>query len=95
MSNPLLGEKGAPRRLYPGWAPRNVIARMQRARARAPYNYPAARHAALIAEALMTGHRDMLDSEPEHCGVSIGVTVELFWKALAENERLKQKLEAR
>lgn len=77
----------------PSWAPRNVLARMNRARQRAPTNYPAARHAAMIAEGLMRrGEYPMLSDEPEHCGISIGVTVELFWKALAENARLKAKL---
>lgn len=75
-----------------GWRPRNVLARMNRARSRTPTNYPAARHTALIAEALMTGHRDLLDSEPVHCGTSIGVTVELFWKLLRENAALRRKL---
>ena len=79
-------------RVQAGWHPRNVLRRMNRARHKTPYNYPAARHAAMIAEALMTGHRDLVDDEPEHCGVSIGVTVELFWKALAENARLRRTL---
>jgi len=78
----------------PCWRPRNVLARMARARARTPTNYPAARHAAMIAEALMTGRRDALDDDPIHCGVSIGVTVELLWKGLAENARLRAQLAA-
>jgi len=79
----------------PGWRPRNVLARMNRAGQNTPTNYPAARHAAMIAEALMTGGRDLVDDEPKHCGVSIGVTVELFWKVLRENEVLRIKLRRR
>lgn len=72
------------------WRPRNVLARMRRARNFPEGTDPASRHAAMIAEALMTGRRDLLDDEPVHCGVSIGVTVELLWKARAEIVRLRR-----
>lgn len=74
----------------PCWRPRNVLARMNRAR-----NFPvgtcsASRHAALIAEELIRrGEYPMLVDEPEHCGISIAVTVELLWKARAEINRLR------
>ena len=76
----------------PCWRPRNVLARMNRARNFPSVTCPASRHAAMIAEALMTGGRDLLDSEPEHCGISIAVTVELLWKARREIDRLKKQL---
>ncbi len=72
----------------PCWRPKNVMARMDRARAKT-MTCPASRHAAMIAEALMAGRRDLVDDEPEHCGVSIGVTVELLWKARIEIARLR------
>lgn len=78
----------------PCWKPRNVLARMNRAMSKGMTD-SASRHAANIAEALMTGHRDMLDSEPEHCGVSIGVTVEMLYKERAENAVLRRKLSER
>ena len=78
----------------PGWRPRNVIARMNRARNFPTMTDPASRHAAMIATALMRGHGyPMLAEEPEHCGVSIGVTVELLWKARAEIARLRTQLQ--
>lgn len=75
----------------PCWRPRNVLARMDRARHLAGVTCPASRHAAAIAEGLMKGWRGLFAEEPEHSGVSIGVTVEQLWKARAEIERLRAK----
>lgn len=82
--------RGSP---LPCWRPRNVLARMNRARNFPTNTCSSSRHAAMIAEALMLrGKYAMLDDEPEHCGVSLGVTVELLWKARAENARLREQL---
>lgn len=78
----------------PCWKPRNVIARMDRAR-NAPIcvTDPSSRHAAMIARALMQGGKfPMLTEEPAHCGVSLGVTVELLWKARREIADLRRQL---
>lgn len=75
----------------PCWRPRNVLARMNRARHFPTNTDPSSRHAAIIAEALMRGRGyPMLSEEPEHCGVSIGVTVELLWKARLEIAKLRR-----
>ena len=82
----------------PCWQPRNVIARMDRASdwAFPRFTDPSSRHAAMIARALMQrGEYPMLTDEPEHCGVSIGVTVTQLWKLKRENARLKALLAAR
>jgi hypothetical protein len=51
---------------------------------------PSSRHAAMIATALIRrGNYSMLIEEPEHCGISIAVTVELLWKARREIDRLR------
>jgi hypothetical protein len=45
----------------------------------------------MIATALIQrGEYPMLAEEPEHCGISIAVTVELLWKARREIERLRE-----
>jgi hypothetical protein len=46
----------------------------------------------MIAKDLMRGHRGLLADEPEHCGVSIGVTVEALWKARTEIARLRAQI---
>ena len=47
----------------------------------------------MIAEALIRhGEYPLLLDEPEHCGISIAVTVELLWKARAEIVALKSQL---
>ena len=81
----------------PCWKSRNVIARMDRARnVSVCVTDPSSRHAAMIARSLMQGRQNpMLTEEPEHCGVSIGVTVELLWKARRENARLRALLASR
>ena len=54
----------------------------------------ASRHLHIMADRLMKkGGYPMLAEEPEHCGVSIGVTVELLWKARAEIARLRTQLQ--
>ena len=78
----------------PCWRPRNVLARMNRARHFPEGTDPSSRHAAMIAEALIRrGEYPMLIEEPEHCGISIAVTVELLWKARREMARLREKPE--
>lgn len=73
--------------------PRNVLARMNRARDFPKNTDSASRHAAMIATALINrGEYPMLTDEPEHCGISIAVTVEMLWKARREIDRLKAKL---
>jgi len=48
----------------------------------------------MIAMALIRGRGfPMLAEEPEHCGVSIAVTVGALWRARTEIERLKKRLE--
>jgi hypothetical protein len=77
----------------PCWRPRNVLARMNRARNFPVGTDPSSRHAAMIAEALIRrGEYSMLLSEPEHCGVSIAATVEMLWKARAEIAALRSRL---
>lgn len=77
----------------PCWRPRNVLARMNRARNFPEGTDPSSRHAAMIATALIRrGEYSMLVDEPEHCGISIAVTVELLWKARRDGVRLRGKL---
>ena len=77
----------------PCWQPRNVLGRMNRARNFPAGTDPSSRHAAMIAEALIRhGEYPMLADEPQHCGISIAVTVELLWKARREIDRLREKL---
>ena len=48
----------------------------------------------MATELIRRGEYPMLIDEPEHCGISIAVTVEMLWKARREIERLKKELEA-
>lgn len=51
------------------------------------------RHVRLMGETLMRGKKyHMFEEEPEHCAVSLLVTVESLWKARLEIERLKKRV---
>lgn len=46
----------------------------------------------IATELIRRGKYPMLIDEPEHCGISIAVTVELLWKARAEIAALKARI---
>lgn len=79
--------------MHPAYKPRNIIRRVDRAR-KFPHNTcPFSRHTQMIGEALIRSKPyPMLDEEPDHCGGSILITVELLYKARSEIARLRKLL---
>lgn len=57
---------------------------LERARIGPSVTCPASRHAAMIAEALLTGKAyPMLTEDPDHCGETIAAVVTALWDARA------------
>lgn len=76
----------------PCYRPRNIMARVNRAR-HFPHNTdPYVRHVQMIGDALLHNRPyPMLQEEPVHCGGSLLITVEHLYKARNELARLKRE----
>lgn len=74
----------------PCWKPANCIRRVRRVEKFGVNTCSSSRHVRLMGEVLARGGKyPMFEEEPEHCGVSLLVTVELLFKARDEIRRLK------
>jgi hypothetical protein len=74
------------------WKPKNCIRRVRRVEKFGVNTCPPSRHVRLMGEVLARGEKyPMFEEEPEHCGASLLVTVELLFKARDEIRRLKAK----
>jgi hypothetical protein len=75
---------------HPSWKPENIRRRVARARHFPDNTCPSSRHVQMMAEYLLSdGYYTMLLDEPEHCAVSMLVTVEMLYKARTEIKRLR------
>jgi hypothetical protein len=84
------------RSIASSWNPANIRRRVRRARQFPTNTCPSSRHVQMMAETMLTyGRCHMLQEEPEHCAVSMLVTVLQLYKARTEIGRLKKKLVAR
>lgn len=76
----------------PCWKPENCIRRVRRVEKFGVNTCPSSRHVRIMGEVLARGGKyPMFDEEPEHCGASLLVTVEMLFKARDEILRLKAK----